>query len=42
MYNEVHESFTGMSYKLRGITYRPCHEKTSYVSNYAFFTLLHE
>ncbi len=21
---------------------RPCHEKTSYVSNYAFLTLLHE
>ncbi len=23
-------------------TCRRCHEKTSYVSNYAFFTLLHE
>ncbi len=23
-------------------TYRRCHEKTSYVSNYAFFTLLHK
>ncbi len=24
------------------ILYRRCHEKTSYMSNYVFFTLLHE
>ncbi len=23
-------------------SYRRCHEKTSYVSNYAFFTLMHK
>ncbi len=30
------------TYKLMQTAYRRCHEKTSYVSNYAFFTLLHK
>ncbi len=40
----IHLTFSFLKYYLLAAehAYRRCHEKTSYVSNYAFFTLLHK